>query len=110
MEERMMRDMGCSCNEDRHSNVMWTLAVTRPLKELTMRELQETYPREIIPVFLELLSNDRQDILENGLERQQNLIETMRAEVYRDIQVHKAAYNKARTAYRYFDKFQGKKC
>uniref|UniRef100_A0A0C9RU67 Uncharacterized protein n=1 Tax=Fopius arisanus TaxID=64838 RepID=A0A0C9RU67_9HYME len=100
MEERMMKDWGCSCKEDEKSNRMWTLAVTRPLKESVMRKLQENYPPEIIPVFLELLSNDRQVILENGLQRQQDLIESMRVEGYRDIQVHKAAYNNARDSYR----------
>ncbi|XP_063974928.1 uncharacterized protein LOC135161363 [Diachasmimorpha longicaudata] len=100
MEERMMRNWRCSCGEDDQSNLMWTMAVTRPLKETTMRRLRENYPSEIIPVFLELLSNDRQGILENGLERQQDLVESMRAEVYRDIQTQKAAYNKARESYR----------
>lgn len=101
MEEKFLKDYDCSCKEDEQSKFMWQLAVTRPLKETEMGRLEQHYSSSVISTFLELLSDDRQVILENGLRRQKNLLESIRSEVYREVQANKAVYNKTRASYRY---------
>lgn len=90
------------CNEPTDS--MWQLAVTRPLAETEMQKLFDAYPENSIATFLDLLADDRQLILDRGKRRQIKAIDSMRSEVYKEVQAGKAEYNKARAAFRYSEK------
>ncbi|XP_024936710.1 uncharacterized protein LOC112493786 [Cephus cinctus] len=104
MDECMMASASqsktCMGGANEPTESMWQLAVTRPLAETDIQRLYDVYPEESIAVFLDLLAEDRQAILERGRKRQNNLIESMRSEVYKEVQAGKAEYNKARAAYR----------
>ena len=105
MEERMLssavQSECCMGEVEEPSESMWKLIITKPLTDVDMERLQSIYPREIISNFLDLLVEDRQQILERGRKRGNKILESMRSEVYKEINSEKKKYNKAREAYRY---------
>lgn len=104
MEEKILcsgtRSDCCMGRSDVTTESMWQLAVTRPLPEGDMNKLADVYPQNAIATFLDLLADDRNVILERGKKRQRKTINSLRAEVYREIHAGKFDYNKARGDYR----------
>lgn len=91
--------MGAQSEEDTQS--MWKLAVTKPPAEGDVARLFAAYPPEAVGAFLDILAEDKQAILHRGKRRERSLIESIRSEVYKEVQFGKVEYNKARAMYRY---------
>ncbi|XP_048510467.1 uncharacterized protein LOC125500726 [Athalia rosae] len=104
MEECMMASTAasdsCMGRSEETTESMWKLAVTRSPAETDVTRLFSTYPVEAVGAFLDIIAEDRQAILVRKQRGEKNQIDSMRAEVYKEVQFGKAEYNKARAMYR----------
>lgn len=91
----------CMGRSEEATESMWKLAVTKPPADSDITRLFGVYPENAVAAFLDILGEDRQAILIRGKRREKSLLDSMRSEVYKEVQFGKAEYNKARAMYRY---------